>query len=250
MVFSVCARAHAYLFGLCLLSLIPTAAQAANVLVIYIDPYGPFGSAQETSIYRSNANGFFRLHNLRYWEITTGAKMDYFPEGSGHSWSFTIDMPGIQTLLPTLQTNVRGDSYSGFSMNDQYGHLLYNRSGSDVCYTSAGSFEVHSVGQGPSSGSMDGQISAIEASGQVHCCTSVSQCQFSPVTPSLFFTFHASLPCMADFDNDGQVGISDLARMLNRYGTLDTGETNLDGQGRVDVSDLSTFLSVYGMTCE
>ncbi len=55
--------------------------------------------------------------------------------------------------------------------------------------------------------------------------------------------------CRTDLDQDGQVGLSDLAQMLANYGmttgaTIDDGD--LDGDGDVDLSDLAALLAEYG----
>ena len=52
-----------------------------------------------------------------------------------------------------------------------------------------------------------------------------------------------------DFDDDGDVDLSDLAQLLAHYGTT-SGATydmgDLDGDGDVDLSDLARLLSFYG----
>jgi hypothetical protein len=59
--------------------------------------------------------------------------------------------------------------------------------------------------------------------------------------------------CFGDLDGDGEIGVSDLARLLASYGTA-SGATyemgDLDGDGDVDLSDLAALLSVYGTDCE
>lgn len=58
--------------------------------------------------------------------------------------------------------------------------------------------------------------------------------------------------CPASIDGDSQVSLSDLARLLSRFGTA-TGATHhdgdLDGDGDVDLSDLAFMLSAYGTIC-
>jgi len=56
-------------------------------------------------------------------------------------------------------------------------------------------------------------------------------------------------PCFGDLDNDGDVGLSDLAALLSKYGESDTCDGDLDCDGDVDLSDLSALLAVYGTTC-
>jgi hypothetical protein len=59
-------------------------------------------------------------------------------------------------------------------------------------------------------------------------------------------------PCPGDFDNDEQVGLSDLTILLSNYGTTSGAEEDdgdMDGDGDVDLSDLTLFLSEYGTLC-
>lgn len=58
--------------------------------------------------------------------------------------------------------------------------------------------------------------------------------------------------CYGDLDDDGQVGLSDLAALLGHYGTQ-TGATyydgDLDSDGDVDLADLAELLGWYGTEC-
>lgn len=58
--------------------------------------------------------------------------------------------------------------------------------------------------------------------------------------------------CPADLDDDGGVGLGDLAIQLAAYG-ITSGATpeqgDLNGDGDVDLEDLSTLLSVFGDSC-
>ena len=59
--------------------------------------------------------------------------------------------------------------------------------------------------------------------------------------------------CFGDLNEDGEVGLSDLAELLGHYGTT-SGATyhdgDLDTAGDVELSDLPALLGVYGTTCE
>ena len=58
--------------------------------------------------------------------------------------------------------------------------------------------------------------------------------------------------CYGDFDNDGEVGLSDLAELLANYGEpegMSYADGDLDGDGDVDLQDLAELLSVYGTIC-
>ena len=59
--------------------------------------------------------------------------------------------------------------------------------------------------------------------------------------------------CLGDLDDDGSVGLLDLAQLLSSYGAT-SGATyadgDLDGDNDVDLSDLAGLLAVYGTVCE
>jgi hypothetical protein len=58
---------------------------------------------------------------------------------------------------------------------------------------------------------------------------------------------------LGDFDEDGDVDLSDLAQLLGCYGLTGSApyeDGDLDGDGDVDLSDLGALLAVYGTTCE
>ena len=59
--------------------------------------------------------------------------------------------------------------------------------------------------------------------------------------------------CHGDLDDDGYVGLSDLAQLLSWFGGC-IGPTYYDGDldrdGDVDLADLAELLGLYGMTCE
>ena len=59
--------------------------------------------------------------------------------------------------------------------------------------------------------------------------------------------------CLGDLDDDGNVGLADLAQLLSNYGTT-SGATytdgDLDADGDVDLADLADLLAVYGTSCE
>lgn len=60
------------------------------------------------------------------------------------------------------------------------------------------------------------------------------------------------LHCVADIDEDGLVGLSDLSALLENFG-MPSGATSLDGDldgdGDVDLTDLSALLTDYGLSC-
>lgn len=57
-------------------------------------------------------------------------------------------------------------------------------------------------------------------------------------------------PCAGDFDEDGQVGTSDLLIFLSQYGCQENCTTDITGDGVVDVNDLLSFLALFGTICE
>lgn len=76
---------------------------------------------------------------------------------------------------------------------------------------------------------------------------------WSTVLPfDLSFILYGQFGCLGDLDDDGVVGLSDLAELLGHYGTS-SGATypdgDLDCDGDVDLSDLATLLGHYGDTC-
>jgi hypothetical protein len=52
-------------------------------------------------------------------------------------------------------------------------------------------------------------------------------------------------PCPADIDGNGSVGSSDLAALLNAWGTADPA-SDLDGSGSVGSADLAALLNAWG----
>lgn len=64
----------------------------------------------------------------------------------------------------------------------------------------------------------------------------------------------ASAPCLGDIDDDGAIGITDLAFLLSAFGTctgdpLYNARTDFDGSGCVDLGDLTVMLSLFGTFC-
>jgi parallel beta-helix repeat protein len=58
--------------------------------------------------------------------------------------------------------------------------------------------------------------------------------------------------CPGDLDGDGNVDLTDLARMLSNYGAgggMSYEDGDLDGDGDVDLDDLAALLAVYGTSC-
>jgi len=59
-------------------------------------------------------------------------------------------------------------------------------------------------------------------------------------------------PCIGDLDDDGQIGLADLAQLLTHYGEtsgMTYEEGDIDGDGDVDLGDLAALLGVYGAVC-
>ncbi len=56
----------------------------------------------------------------------------------------------------------------------------------------------------------------------------------------------ATNTCPADFDNDGVVGVEDVALLINSYNCQSNCQTDLDGNGVVNVLDLLEFLVYFG----
>lgn len=56
----------------------------------------------------------------------------------------------------------------------------------------------------------------------------------------------ATNTCPADFDNDGVVGVEDVALLINTYNCQGNCQTDLDGNGVVNVLDLLEFLVYFG----
>lgn len=63
------------------------------------------------------------------------------------------------------------------------------------------------------------------------------------------FWASSGVGCFGDVDNDGEVGLSDLATLLAHYGEaagMTYADGDLDGDGDVDLSDLASLLAEYG----
>jgi hypothetical protein len=68
--------------------------------------------------------------------------------------------------------------------------------------------------------------------------------------PSALFNFLTAVPCEGDYNEDGQVQLTDLLDFLSLYGTACTGcvqDSNDDGF--IQLTDLLNFLGVYGNDC-
>lgn len=64
---------------------------------------------------------------------------------------------------------------------------------------------------------------------------------------------YAIVGCFGDLDDDGEIGLSDLAGLLANYGeTSGVGyhSGDLNGDGDVDLADLAELLEHYGDACE
>ncbi len=66
--------------------------------------------------------------------------------------------------------------------------------------------------------------------------------------------FYGTPVCLGDLDEDGAIGLGDLAALLSAYGTCegDAGfdpAADFDNTGCIDLADLSYLLSVYGESC-
>jgi hypothetical protein len=58
--------------------------------------------------------------------------------------------------------------------------------------------------------------------------------------------------CFGDLDDDGEIGLSDLAALLANYGQasgMAYEDGDLDDDGDVDLADLAALLAVYGTDC-
>ena len=62
-------------------------------------------------------------------------------------------------------------------------------------------------------------------------------------TGTLNITCTATAPCPGDFDEDGAVGASDLAEVLNAWGSANG---DLNGDGTTDAADLAELLGAWG----
>lgn len=56
--------------------------------------------------------------------------------------------------------------------------------------------------------------------------------------------------CAGDFDEDGQVGTSDLLIFLSQFGCQENCAADLTGDGMVGVEDLLSFLALFGTFCD
>lgn len=68
--------------------------------------------------------------------------------------------------------------------------------------------------------------------------------------PTLTIDFSPPAPCVGDLNNDGSVGLSDLAILLANFGGAGgpaQGDVNNDGQ--ITLSDLAALLAVFGTNC-
>jgi hypothetical protein len=64
--------------------------------------------------------------------------------------------------------------------------------------------------------------------------------------------FRADLPCPGDLNHDGDVDVTDLARLLANYGAAagaTLAEGDLDSDGDVDLGDLAQLLTNFGTNC-
>jgi hypothetical protein len=65
-------------------------------------------------------------------------------------------------------------------------------------------------------------------------------------------TWTYRVPCAADLDLDGAVGLSDLTLLLANFGASRgaiRADGDLDGDGDVDIWDLTQLLGVFGTAC-
>jgi hypothetical protein len=59
-------------------------------------------------------------------------------------------------------------------------------------------------------------------------------------------------PCIGDLDNDGAIGLGDLAILLSHFGQpsgASPGDGDSDSDGDVDLGDLAQLLAVFGTSC-
>ena len=57
-------------------------------------------------------------------------------------------------------------------------------------------------------------------------------------------------PCLGDFNEDGDIDLSDLLSICSELGKEGECTCDMDGDGDVDVNDFSSFLGVYGSDCD
>jgi FG-GAP repeat len=85
----------------------------------------------------------------------------------------------------------------------------------------------------------------------LHGDRAVVTAPFETVNAGAAYTFTGvSHPCPADIDEDGSVGLSDLASLLSHFGDGDPAQpADLNGDGAVDLTDLATLLALFGTAC-
>jgi hypothetical protein len=68
--------------------------------------------------------------------------------------------------------------------------------------------------------------------------------------PSALFDFLTAVPCEGDYNEDGQVQLTDLLDFLTAYGSACTGcPQDSNDDGLIQLTDLLNFLGVYGNDC-
>lgn len=69
--------------------------------------------------------------------------------------------------------------------------------------------------------------------------------------PTLHVTYTVGNNCPADLNNDGSVGLSDLATLLTNFGAPGTAaQGDLNNDGQVSLTDLAQMLTVFGSNCQ
>jgi hypothetical protein len=63
---------------------------------------------------------------------------------------------------------------------------------------------------------------------------------------SLAGPVQAALPCDADLDDDGAVGITDFLLLLAAWGTDPSGPPDLNGDATVGITDFLDLLAAWG----
>ena len=100
-------------------------------------------------------------------------------------------------------------------------------------------------------------VLAFDIAGNIYAVSSSSETlrAYAPGGDSLTLTTSDGVfmrVCLGDLDDDGEIGLSDLATLLANYG-MTSGAVYLDGDldfdGDVDLGDLATLLAVYGTSC-
>ncbi len=95
------------------------------------------------------------------------------------------------------------------------------------------------IGQAEGLGYLDGRIDDVQIYNEALTPAQVASLTKNPGSTITF-------SCLADLDDDGNVGPADLALLLGSWGACGACPANLDGQGGVDAADLALLLGGWG----